>query len=200
MSSIYVDGKILGVLKEKNMKNNRLFYILLFVGIAVCGEMSVSVAQKAGYAQQFAILKRLKPELTTIGVLGSTLSEKNIEDLTRAAVGQGLKIAIGVPKSMPDIAQLYRKLVSEKGAQIIFIPDANDNIMLGNGFEYLRESALSDRIGIMVPQQSLVSGGALCSVTMEDGKYKAFVNQRIAQAVGANVPADGGAKVTYIVQ
>lgn len=178
------------------MKKNYLYIIAM--GLTLCLGSSLAVAQKAGYAQQLAILKRLKPELTTIGVMGSTLSDKNIEAISHAAAGQGLKIAVGVPKSIRDIAEIYRKLV-EKGAQAIFIPDGSDNLVLGNGFEFLRESSLTDRVGIMVPQQSLVSGGALCSVTMEDGKIKAFVNQRIAQVVGANIPG-GDEKVTYVTQ
>jgi hypothetical protein len=185
-------------IRGKNMKKINLSMVLI-LGIALCWGSSLAIAQKAGYAQQFAILKRMKPELTTIGVIGSTLTDKNIEALTHAAVGQGLKIAVGVPKSIREIAEIYRKLVTENKVQIIFIPDGNDNIVLGNGFEFLKESSLSDRIGIMVPQQSLVGGGALCSVTMEDGKYKAFVNQRIAQVVGANIPG-GDEKITYVTQ
>ncbi len=177
----------------------KYYLYIVAMGITLFLSSSLSVAQKAGYAQQFAILKRMKPELTTIGVMGSTLTEKNIESLTHAATGQGLKIVIGVPKSVRDIAEIYRKLVVGNKVQVIFVPDADDNIVLGNGFEFLRESSLTDRVGIMVPQQSLVSGGALCSVTMEDGKYKAFVNQRIAQVVGANIPG-GDEKVTYITQ
>ncbi|HVN47690.1 MAG TPA: hypothetical protein VMU30_02595 [Bacteroidota bacterium] len=178
------------------MKKNYLY--IAVIGITLCLGSSSTFAQKAGYAQQFAILKRMKPELTTIGVMGSMLNDKSIDALTHAAAGQGLKIVVGVPKSIHDVAEIYRKLV-DKGAQVIFVPDGSDNLVLGNGFEFLRESSLTDRIGIMVPQQSLVSGGALCSVTMEDGKYKAFVNQRIAQVVGANIPG-GDEKVTYVTQ
>jgi hypothetical protein len=71
-------------LRGKNMKKINLS-MLLILGIALCWGSSLAVAQKAGYAQQFAILKRMKPELTTIGVIGSTLTEKNIEAITVAA-------------------------------------------------------------------------------------------------------------------
>ena len=178
------------------MKKNFLYIAL--IGITLVLSTSYSFAQKAGFAQQFAVLKRMKPELTTIGVMGSTLVDKNIDALTHAAAGLGLKIVVGIPRSMRDIADVYRELL-KNGAQVIFIPDGNDNLVLGNGFEYLRDNSLTDRIGIIVPQQSFVSTGALCSVTMEDGKLKAFVNQKIAQVVGANIPG-GDDKVMYVTQ
>ena len=157
-------------------------------------------AQKAGSAQQIAVAKTLKPGIASIGIFCSTLDDKAIETWTRAGMTLGVKVFIAKPTAMGEIAGLYHTLVKEKGVQIILIPDAGDELMTGMGFEYLRQSALSDQVGIFAPQEAMVTNGAFCCVTSEAGKLKVFVNQRIAQVIGANVPSDATTTVTYVVR
>jgi hypothetical protein len=71
--------------------------------------------------------------------------------------------------------------------------------MTGIGFEYLRESALADRVGVFVPQESMLAKGALCFVTTSGGKIKVYINQRIAQVIGATIPSDPSAD-RYVVR
>lgn len=168
----------------------------------LCGIFSTMLQAQTGvpYAQQIAVIKKIKTEISVIGVLTTTMSDKSIEQMGRAATGLGVKIVLAQPKEASELPSLYKKLIKEKGAQILWIPDPSDKLMTGIGFEFLRENALPDRIGIIVPDQTLVGTGGLCNVYSDAGKLKAVVNQRIAQVVGATVPNDPADPVAYIVK
>ena len=172
--------------------------VIVFLGIAFLSQLAF--AQKAGSAQQIAVAKTLKAGLTTIGILSTTIDDKEIEKWTRAGMTLGVKVVIGKARVSMDVAGLYRTLVKDKGAQVIIIPDASDDVMTGVGFEFLRETAITDQVGVFAPTEALVANGALCCVTSEGGKLKAFVNQKIAAVLGANVPSDPGTSVTYVVK
>jgi len=133
-------------------------------------------------------MKALKADLTVIGVLGSSLTDKTIEQIVRAGVGQGVKIFVARPNDPRDIAQFYKKLVEEKHVQMLWLPDPTDRLMLGVGFEYLREMTILDGVGLWVPQTELVSSGALGSAMTESGKLKIILNQRIAEKLSVRVP------------
>jgi hypothetical protein len=158
-----------------------------------------SFAQKATYGQQVAVLKILKSDLKTIGVIGSNVSDKMTQDLTRAGVSQGVTVVIAKAKDARDVASLYKKLTSEKNIQILWSPDAGEYVVMGLGMEYLIENTAMDRVGLCVPAKNLVPGGALCSVQVEDGKLTAFVNKKIATVVGAAVPAEPGG-INFVMQ
>jgi len=181
-------------------RGGRKLLIAMGLFLALMLHAGTALGQKAGSAQQIAVMKTLKPGVVTVAVFSSTIDEKGIESWTRAGMSLGVKVVVAKPKAMADIAGLYRSVVKEKSAQMILIPDASDELMTGVGFEYLRETVLADQVGILAPQEAMVSNGALCFVTTENGKLKVFVNQRIAQVIGANVPSEPGASVTYVVR
>jgi hypothetical protein len=158
-----------------------------------------SFAQKATYGQQVAVMKILKSDLKTIGVIGSNVSDKMTTDLTRAAVSQGVTVVIAKAKDAREVASLYKKLVSERKIQVLWVPDAGDDVVMGLGMEYLIENTAMDRVGLCVPAKNLVAGGAMCSVQVEDGKLTAFVNKKIAAVVGASVPAEAGG-INFVMQ
>ncbi|MCX7985145.1 MAG: hypothetical protein N3A63_09620, partial [Bacteroidetes bacterium] len=137
---------------------------------------------------------------TTIGVIGSKLDDKAIEAWTRAGLALGVKVIIGLPKNVRDVPQVYKTLVKEKKVEIILIADADDDLMTGMGFDYLREVALNDQIGIFAPKPELVSNGAICSIISENGQLKAFVNQKLANVLGLSIPSETGPSISYVVQ
>ncbi|HTY38092.1 MAG TPA: hypothetical protein VMH23_13325 [Bacteroidota bacterium] len=155
-------------------------------------------AQAASYGQQVAVAKALKPGLTTLGIFATNLSDKAIEQISRAAAGQGVKVVVAKPQDAGQVSAFYTKLVSEKKAELIWLPDASDNMLLGIGFEFLRAKALGDKVGLIVPQESLVASGGLCTVQLDGGKVKVIVNQKIAQMIGLSVPSDAGESITYV--
>jgi ABC-type uncharacterized transport system substrate-binding protein len=157
-----------------------------------------SAQTAASYGQQIAIAKTLKPGLITLGVFGSNLSDKTIEQISRAAAGQGIKVVVAKPQDAGQVSSFYNKLVSEKKAELLWLPDASDNMLLGIGFEFLRSKALADKVGLIVPQESLVASGGLCTVTADGGKLKVIVNQKIAQMIGLSVPSESGESVVYV--
>ncbi|HTX18070.1 MAG TPA: hypothetical protein VMG34_05345 [Bacteroidota bacterium] len=153
---------------------------------------------KPSYGQQIAVLKLLQPDLKVIGVMSSNLSDKEIQDITRAGLGQGEQIVVGIPQDPRDISQVYKKMVSEKKIQILWVPKSNDDLMMGVGFEYLRTNTLLDKVGLCIPDPSLLASGALCSVQIEGGKLTVYVNQKIASVLGAHVPTEESSSVTYV--
>ena len=153
-----------------------------------------------GYGQQIAVMKILNPNLKSIGVFGSTLSDKSIQDLTRAGMGQNIQVVIGRPKDAKEISAIYKKMVYEKNIQMIWLPDATDQLMLGVGFEFLRSTTLPDKIGLFVPNQAMLSSGALCSVQVESGKVTAYVNHQVAGVLGANVSIDPSSGIAFVAK
>ncbi|MBI5474991.1 MAG: hypothetical protein HY961_21830 [Ignavibacteriae bacterium] len=152
------------------------------------------------YGQQIAVMKMMNPNLKSVGVFGSALTDKNVQDLTRAGLGQGVQIVIGRPKDAREISSIYKKMVSEKSIQLIWIPDASDQLMVGVGFEFLRSNALPDKIGLIVPNTSMLASGALCTVQLEGGKLTAYVNSQVAGLLGANTPSDPASGIAFVAK
>lgn len=179
-----------------NKKHYIIIAIFLFLYIL---STSVSQAQQTvTYAQMVFILKTLKPDLNIIGVLSNSLTEKDIASLTRGAQGQGVNVFVGQPGSAKEISELYKKLVSEKKAQIIIIPSADDEMILKVGFEYLVENSALDKVGLCVPDPQLLTQGAFCYITKENGKFAAYINQRVSTLVGAKIPETGSPTITFV--
>lgn len=158
-----------------------------------------SFAQKASLGQQVAVMKTMKADLKTIGVISSNISDKLTQDLTRAGVSQGITVVIAKVKDAREVASLYKKLVSERKIQMLWAPDAGDEVVMGLGMDYLKENTAMDGVGLCVPMKALVGTGALCYVQSEDGKLTAYVNKKIAAVVGALVPAEA-AGISFVMQ
>ena len=87
-------------------------------GVLACGIMllvlpahKVDAQTLASYGQQIAVAKMLRPDLAVLGVMSSKITDNAAESLTRAGMGQGVKIVIGRPQSAPDVPGLYKTLV-----------------------------------------------------------------------------------------
>lgn len=185
----------------KNMSFRTVYASLALAGVLMLGSSPGARAQAAvPYAQQIYLMKTLKPSIKTIGVMGSGLSDEAIELLARAGAGQGVGIFVARPQNAKEIAMLYKKLTVEKAAEIIWIPEANDKLMAGVGFEYLRENTLVDKVGLCVPTFALVGEGALCNFHSQEGRLTAFVNKRIAEMVGVSIPGATANTVSYVVK
>ncbi len=170
---------------------------LAFVAVV----FSVSTAQvKTSYGQNMYLMKALVPTLQHIGVLSSTLKEDEIESIARAAKGLGIKVSVARVTDARDLAGLYKRLTKEYRAEMVWIPDAADRLLLGLGFEYLRETTVVDRIGLCVPAREFVSRGALCSVERENGKLTVYLNRRVANVDGIKRPAAESAEFVVVEQ
>ncbi len=186
------------------MKTKKIFFAIASINVLVAISLliipSEAYAQKATYGQQIAIAKVIKPGLTTIGVIGSKLDDKTIEGWTRAGLSLGVKVIIGLPQNVRDVPSVYKTLVKDKKVELLLIADASDDLMTGMGFDYLREVALNDRIGIFAPKPEMVNNGAICTVTSDNGQLKAYVNQKLAQVLGLTVPTESGQSISYVLQ
>lgn len=152
----------------------------------------------ATYAQQIAAMKHICPELKMVGVLGSKLTERDMQNLTRAAMTQNVEVVVGRPKSLHDIASIYKTMVTERQATLIWIPDSEDVLVVREGFEFLRTRTLHDNIGLCVPTPSLLASGGLMSVQYEDKKLTVYINHRIAALIGATTPDTGGGAIAFV--
>jgi hypothetical protein len=170
----------------------------VMVAMVMLAWVSGAAAQSTG--QQIGVMKMLMPGTTAVGVLSSTMSEKKVEELARAGAGQGVKVVIGRPKDLKDVATFYRKLTVEGGIKLILVPEKEDDLILSASFDYLREQAVGDKVGICVLDESLVAKGALCAVTLVEGKVKVVVNQKMAALIGAVVPTEGSAASMFVAR
>ena len=168
------------------------------LGWMIIAVHDLSAQTKPSYGQQIAVIKILQPDVKIIGVMGATLSEKEIQDITRAGLAQGVQIVVGLPQNPREISDVYKKLVNDKKIQALLIPKGSDDMMMGVGFEYLRSNTLLDKIALYMPNPDMISSGALCSVQVESGKLMVYVNQKIALLLGAHVPAEQSESVTYV--
>ncbi len=159
---------------------------------------SLSAQSPARLAQQVMALKEMNPNLKTVGIIGTTLSDQNIQDVVRAGLGQGVQIVVGRPKSAREISEIYKKMVKERNIQIVWLTDPSDETMLGIGFEYLRNNAPLDKVGIAVPLTNFLGNGAFCSVQLEDGKVVSYMNAKVSEALGLKLPTGEASGIKYV--
>jgi hypothetical protein len=171
------------------------------VRIAACVAL-VSIpllAQRATFGQQVAVMKVLKADLKTVGVLSGNISDKATQDVTRAGLAQGITVVVAKAKDPREVAVLYKKLVTEKKIQMLWLPEAGDDLVMGVSMDYLKENTAMDRIGLVVPEKKMVAGGALCSVLNENSKLIVYVNKKMASVVGAVIPGEGS-DINFVAQ
>jgi hypothetical protein len=145
-------------------------------------------------------MKTLKPSLKRVGVITFNLTDDEAQKIARAGMALGVKTTVAHVNDNNEISGIYRKLVAEDNAEIIWILESDEKLILGVGMEFLLTSTIEDKVGLCVPTRDGVSKGALCCLQMENNKYTVYVNQRIAGVVGAAVPSQQDSKITYIVQ
>ena len=173
------------------------------VVVCICvGLVSITMHSqtKPTFGQQVYLMKTLKPSLKRVGIITFNLTDDEAGKLSRAGMAQGVKTTVARATDNHEISGLYRKLVSEYNAEMIWIPESDEKLFLGVGMEFLLASAIEDKVGLCVPTRDDVSKGALCCFQMENNKLTVYVNQRIAEVVGAVVPSQQDSKIAYIVQ
>ena len=175
--------------------------MLLIAGFIVLGTTtSVLRAQTLGTrSQQIAAMKSLKPGLKAIGVMASTLTDDDLQEITRYGLGQGIEMIFARPKASRDIAAMYKKMITDNKVEMIWMPDPGDQTMLTAGFEFLRENALLDKVGLCVPDEKMVESGALCVVVKNSGKLVVHINRKIAEVLGIAIPQESGS-MTFVAQ
>ncbi len=174
----------------------------IYAVLMLCTVLPVmlSAQSKASFGQVLGVIKKLKTDLTVVGVMSSTLSSKDIESMTRAAMQQGVKLYVTEPKDVREVSALYKALVNDKKAQLIIIPDNADKTMTGMGFDFIKENATIDRIGICAPDPSLIAQGAMCSIVKENEKIIVYINQKVLAFVNAKMPAEEITSISFVLK
>jgi len=175
--------------------------LIVVCTVLICLIMVSTLAAQtpAGYPQQLFVMTKLVPSLKTIGVISSNATDQLIQRTNIAGLPYGVKVYIAKAGTPRDIPGLYQSLI-KKEVQMIWIPDKSDEMMMEKGFEYLREMALENKIGLCVPETKMIPEGALCSIQLEGNKVVAYINKRVAQVTGATIPNDPNGSVKYIIK
>ncbi len=174
--------------------------IKLFLVFCLFLPTLLSAQSKPSFGQVLAVIKKLKTDLTVVGVMSSTLTSKDIESMTRAAMQQGVKLFVTEPKDVREVSPLYKALVNDKKAQMIIIPDNADKTMTGMGFDFIKEHATMDRVGICAPDPALIAQGAMCSIVKENEKLVVYVNQKVLTFVSAKMPTEEMTSISFVVR
>jgi hypothetical protein len=178
----------------------RIRIVLLSTLLFTLLKVSVVTAQtSAGYAQQIFVMTKLMPSAKSIGIISNNVTDALTQAAARAGLPFGINVFVAKAEKPKDIPELYRMLL-KKGVKIIWLPDKNDAMLLNLGFEFLRETTLEDKIGLCVPIPKMVSEGALCCVQSNGNKLTVYIDKRVAQIVGANIPDDPASTVTYVLK
>lgn len=176
----------------------RVTIIVLLFCCVLSGQLTAQ--SKPTFGQVLGVMKKLKSDLTIVGVMSTTLSSKDIENMSRSAMQQGVKLFVSIPKDVREISGLYKTMVNEKKVQLIIIPDQSDVTMTGMGFEFIKENATVDRVGICAPDPAMVAQGAMCSVVRENEKIVAYVNQRVLAFVNAKMPSEESTAISFVLR
>jgi uncharacterized protein YjaZ len=160
----------------------------------------LTAQSKPSFGQVLGVAKKLKTDLAVVGVMSTTLTSKDIESMTRSAMQQGVKLFVTEPKDVREVSALYKTLVNDKKVQLIIIPDNADKTMTGMGFDFIKENATIDRVGICAPDPSLVAQGAMCSVVRENDKIVVYVNQKVLAFVSAKIPTDEASTINFVLR
>lgn len=150
------------------------------------------------FLQQIFVMKEIHPDLKTIGVMGSAISGSERQEITRAGYSQNINIIFGLLQSIRDVPTVYRQLVSDHSVDIIWVPFHNDHVVIQDGFEYLRQNTLRDRVGLYVPLSDLVAAGALASIQNSGGGIVIYMNERVAEVVGVASAVEENDAITYV--
>jgi ABC-type uncharacterized transport system substrate-binding protein len=159
----------------------------------------IAAQTPAGFAQQIFVMTKMMPSVKSIGVISSKITDQFVQAAMRAGLPYGIKVHVARATSPRDIPGLYQSLL-KKDITMIWIPDKDDAMMIDLGFEYLREITLENKIGLCVPVSKMVTEGALCSIQMEQNKVTVYINKRVAQVIGADVPSDPTGSIKYILK
>lgn len=180
------------------MKRMSLAVVTALCVLVLAG--SAPAQSKVSFGQTIGVLKKLKPDLNSVGVLSTTTSKKDAEAMARTALQQGVKVFVAIAADVREVPQLYKTLVGEKKVQVIVLPDADDRTMTGMGFDFLKENALTDRVGICAPTPGLVAEGAVCCVSRENDKVVAYVNQKVLGFINAAVPTEESSSISFVLR
>jgi hypothetical protein len=162
------------------------------------GTFAESQAQSpATYAQQIYAMKMIQGNLNTVGVMGNSLTDDQMQQLTRAGHTQGVRVVIGKVDNARDISGVYRAMVGSEKVQVIWLPDPDDKMIMSSGFDFLRQNTIADRVGLYVPAADYVTNGALAAILTNGGNIEIHYNSRIAGRVGVSMPGDDST-VTFI--
>lgn len=147
---------------------------------------SLGIAQsQVHHTQQAYLMKKLDPQLGTLGVISSQqLNEDQRQAIMRAFIGHGITVVFGFPNSTREIPGIYRQLRSVYRIDAVWIPEDDDPIVLVEGFEFLRQNTIRDRVSLYVPRPELVASGAFASINTNGGSIIVYINERVASVVG----------------
>ncbi len=185
-------------MNKENDKAVRLVFTVCFVLFFTF--QTIHAQSKITFQQKIFVLKTLIPDLKTVGVIGSSISESEIQNFTRAGMAMGIKIVIGVPQNLRDASSIYKKMVKEQKIQVLDIPKSDDTMLLENGYEFFKENSVVDKVGLSVPTPAMVGSGALCSIVIEDGKIVAHINKKLILLFNGSVPNDPDLKISFLAQ
>ena len=174
--------------------------IVLMIAVALAISTIAYGQQPAAMSQQIYMMKTLKPGLKTVGVMGTKLSDKDLQEITRLGLGFGVEFVFARPVSPKDIALFYKQLLKTRNIEMLWLPDVGDEAMLRIGFQFLRENTVLDGIGLCTPLKDQVDAGALCSMQKEDGNIIVYINRKIAVALNVSIPNDPGSPILYITR
>lgn len=146
--------------------------------------------EPATHNQQLFVLKSLKPDVKTVGLLVSGSFAADSESMTsvsRAAAGAGFKVILGTVESVRDVASKFRDLRAE-GIDAVWVVETGGLMNDRATRSFLIDNSARGRLPLLAPNATWVSEGACASVEKGGAGLSVSLNQKVLSALSITVP------------
>ncbi len=158
--------------------------------------------EPAGPNQQLFVLKTLKPDVKSVGLLVSARfagDEAAMNGVRRAAAGAGFKIYLGTIETVRDVAAKFRDLKGE-GVDAIWVVEG-DGIMGDRATRtFLIENTTRGRMPLLAPTEAWVTEGATAAVEKGGSGLNVAVNSKVLAALSISVPESLKSSATVVTK
>ncbi len=178
----------------------RTVRLLLLPALLLLAAAAPLANEPATHNQQLFVLKSLKPDAKSVGLMVSAdfaRDEAAMTSVRRAATGAGVKIFLGTVETVRDVATKFRDLKGEN-VDAIWVIEAEGVMGDRATRSFLIDNTTRQRVPLMAPSATWVAEGAAAAVEKGGAGLSVAVNAKVLAALSINVPDALKASATVV--
>lgn len=163
---------------------------LLLLLVALCTALP-SFGQATAQQQMF-VLKTLRPNVQTVGLLISpqVQGRAEVERAARLAAQRSqVNLVIGEVTNLGQVGPVYRQLVRDHRVNAVWVMTGDPVFGDRTARSFVIEQAARSGIVLVAPDQSWVREGAAVALEARADELNIFVNERLSTAMSFQVTA-----------
>lgn len=164
--------------------------LLLVLLLAVCTALP-SFGQATAQQQMF-VLKTLRPNVQTVGLLISPQLQgrAEVERAARLAAQRSqISLVIGEVGNLGQVGPVYRQLVRDHRVNAVWVLTGDAMFNDRTARSFVIEQAARSGIVLLAPDQAWVQQGAAVAVQSAGDQLSIFVNERLSSSMSFQVSA-----------